>query len=124
MADKQKMKQADRLRKKKRIRSKISGTGNRPRLLIFRSLKNTYAQLIDDSQDKTLTGVSTLSADIKGEVAKAKTKQDAAKLVGIQIAQKAKSMKIEEVVFDRGGYRYHGRVKAVAEGAREKGLKF
>lgn len=113
-----------RLRKKLRIRKKITGTPERPRLTVFRSAKNIYAQLVDDLHHKTLTGVSTLSPDIKKELEKSEGKIAAAKLVGKKIAEKANELKIKNVVFDRGGYLYHGRVKAVADAARESGLNF
>jgi large subunit ribosomal protein L18 len=124
MAEKNITKQLNRARKRKRIRKKINGTADRPRLVVFRSSKNIYAQLVDDSLGKTIAGVSTLNPELKSSVAKAKTKIEAAKLVGKSIAEKAKSNKIESVIFDRGSYLYHGRVKAVAEAARENGLKF
>ncbi len=124
MSDKNKIKNFRRLRRKKRIHKIVSGTSERPRLAVFRSAKNIYAQLIDDVDNRTLTGVSTLTPDLNGQVSEAKSRVDAAKLVGKAIADKAKALKVETVVFDRGGYLYHGRVKAVAEGARENGLKF
>ncbi len=124
MSDKNKVKNFRRLRKKKRIHKTVSGTSERPRLAVFRSARNIYAQLIDDVANRTLAGVSTLTPDLNGQVFKAKGKVDAAKLVGKAIADKAKALKVETVVFDRGGYLYHGRVKAIAEGARENGLKF
>lgn len=113
-----------RTQKRKRIRKKLYGTAKRPRLAIFRSANNIYAQLIDDTGQRTLGGVSTLSPDLASGVKKTKTKMEAATLVGKAIAEKAKSMKIKAVVFDRGGYRYHGRVKAIADAARENGLTF
>lgn len=124
MRDKNKVKNFRRLRKKKRIHKVVSGTSEKPRLAVFRSASNIYAQLIDDVANRTLAGVSTLTPDLKGQVSKMKGKVDGAKLVGKAIADKAKALKVETVVFDRGGYLYHGRVKAVAEGARENGLKF
>jgi len=124
MPDKNKVKNFRRLRKKKRIHKVVSGTSERPRLAVFRSASNIYAQLIDDVANRTLAGVSTLTPDLKGQVSKMKGKVDGAKLVGKAIADKAKALKVETIVFDRGGYLYHGRVKAVAEGARENGLKF
>jgi large subunit ribosomal protein L18 len=104
--------------KKVRIRKKIKGTDERPRLCVFKSLNNIYAQLVDDVTGKTLLTVSTL-ADIKE-----KSGRDAAFEVGKLLATKAKDKKIDKVVFDRSGYIYHGRVKAVADGAREGGLNF
>lgn len=112
-------KQNKRKRRHKRVRAKISGTKDRPRLCIFKSNKHIYAQLIDDEKNKTLATVGDLKIK-KGK----KLKVDIAKEVGKLIAEQAKTLKIEKVVFDRGGYQYHGRVKALAEGAREGGLKF
>ncbi len=109
-----------RLRRHRRVRGKIPGTSARPRLNVFRSNTNIYAQIIDDTSEKTL--VSASSHD-KGFTASG-TKSEVAKAVGAVLAQKAKEKGIEEVVFDRGGYVYHGRVAALAEGAREGGLKF
>lgn len=101
-----------------RIRKKISGTSERPRLNVFRSNKGIYAQLIDDLAGHTLVAASTK------EVASAGTKSEKSKAVGTLLAEKAKAAGISAVVFDRGGYLYHGRVKALAEGAREGGLEF
>jgi large subunit ribosomal protein L18 len=101
-----------------RVRSKIKAVGHRPRLSVFRSSKHIYAQIIDDSQAKTLVAASDSAFDSK------ESKTAKAKLVGQAIAQKALKKKITQVVFDRGPYKYHGRVKALAEAAREKGLKF
>ncbi|KAA3618145.1 MAG: 50S ribosomal protein L18 [Calditrichaeota bacterium] len=113
-----------RARKHRSVRKKIRGTSERPRLFVFRSADNIYAQLVDDVNDKTITGASTLSAGLKAEAGKAEGKIAKAKLVGKAIAEKAKELKIEKVIFDRGGYLYHGRVKALADAAREGGLKF
>jgi len=107
----------------KRVRATISGTAERPRLNVYRSAKNIYAQIIDDVAGTTLVSASTLDADIKGEATNGGNKE-AAKLVGALVAKKALEKGIEDVVFDRGGYIYHGRVKELAEGAREAGLKF
>jgi large subunit ribosomal protein L18 len=115
---------AARVRKHKSIRKRVSGTAERPRLSVFKSARNISVQLIDDSNQKTLTGVSTLTQDLSGDLANASTPIERAKVVGKAIAEKAKDLKIESVVFDRSGYVYHGRIKAVAEGAREAGLKF
>lgn len=123
MRDKSNERRLSRQQKKKRIRKKISGTGERPRLVIFRSLKHIYAQIVNDYDNKTLTGASSLSKSLQAEIA-GKSKKEVATIVGKAVAEKAKSMKIETVVFDRGGYLYHGRVKALADGAREGGLKF
>lgn len=106
-----------RIARKKRIRSKINGTAERPRLVVQRSLTHTYAQLINDEEGKVLAS----SSDMK---AKQGTKVEKAVEVGTDIAKKAKDLKITSVVFDRNGYKYHGRVKAVADAAREGGLKF
>jgi large subunit ribosomal protein L18 len=104
--------------KKVRIRKKFKGTLERPRLCVFKSLKNIYAQIVDDETGKTLVSASTL-VDVKD-----KSGKDAAFEVGKLVATKAKGKKIEKVVFDRSGYLYHGRVKAVADGARDGGLNF
>jgi len=103
------------------IRKRVSGTADKPRLSVFRSNKSIYAQLINDVEGVTLASASSASKDI-GE--NKVTKTEAAKLVGKLIAERAKESGIETVVFDRGGYLYHGRVKSLAEGAREGGLKF
>lgn len=109
---------------KLKIRKKIKGTHDKPRLVVFRSLNHIYAQLIDDVNQKTLLSVSSINKDIKATLSTEKTKISRSKLLGKLVAEKAKSEKIEKVVFDRNGYLYHGRVKAVADGAREGGLKF
>ncbi len=114
---------AARLRRHIRVRAKVEGTAARPRLCVFRSLNHIYAQIIDDSQGHTLIQGSTLDPEIKGEVG-GKVKKDRAGLVGSLVAKRALSKGITQVVFDRGGYKYHGRVKALAEAAREAGLKF
>ncbi|HHY53426.1 MAG TPA: 50S ribosomal protein L18 [Clostridiales bacterium] len=109
-----------RLKRHCRLRNKISGTAERPRLSVFRSTKHIYAQLIDDTKGVTLAAASSLEKgfDMPGG------NKEAAKKVGLMIAERAKAKGIENVVFDRGGYIYHGRVKELAEGAREGGLKF
>ncbi|MBT8263195.1 MAG: 50S ribosomal protein L18 [Bacteroidia bacterium] len=104
-----------------RIRKTVSGTAQRPRLAIFRSNKEIYAQLIDDVTGTTITAASSRDKDLKASKV---NKTDAAKLVGKAIAEKAQKAGVETVSFDRGGYLYHGRVKSLAEGAREGGLKF
>ncbi len=109
-----------RLKRHKRVRAKISGTAATPRLCVFRSLKNIYAQIIDDVAGKTLVSASTLEKGFDGYGGN----KEAAKKLGVMLAEKAKAQGIEEVVFDRGGYLYHGRVKELADGAREGGLKF
>jgi large subunit ribosomal protein L18 len=112
-----------RLRKHLRVRKKVNGTQERPRMNVFRSLNNIYAQIIDDTTGNTLVSASTLDAAIKGKVANAGNKE-AAKEVGKLIASKAIDKGIKQVVFDRGGYIYHGRVKELADAAREAGLDF
>ena len=112
-----------RYRRHTRVRAKVEGTAPRPRLCIFRSLNYIYAQVIDDSQGYTLTSASSLESEIKSQ-AVGKVKTDKAGLVGLLVAKRALSKGINQVVFDRGGYKYHGRVKALAEAARRGGLKF
>jgi large subunit ribosomal protein L18 len=109
---------------KRHVRIALSGTSARPRLTIFRSLKHVYAQIVDDSTGKTLVAVSDLTKGLRGEFVGAKGQVAIAKLVGQHTAKQALEKKITEVVFDRNGYRYHGAVKAMADGAREGGLKF
>ena len=111
---------AQRLKRHKRVRGKISGTPERPRLDVFRSEKHIYAQIIDDVNGKTLCAASSVEKDFDG----LGSNKDAAKKVGMTVAERAREKGIEDVVFDRGGYVYHGRVQALAEGAREGGLKF
>lgn len=116
-------KQARHQRRRTRIRGRIEGTTARPRLNVFRSLTNIYAQVIDDSAGNTLVSASTIDSEVKAQL-EGKSKSEAAKVVGQVLAQRAKEAGITTVVFDRGGYRYHGRVAALAEGAREGGLDF
>lgn len=134
--NKQKIKQQQRDRRRGRIRVKISGSKNRPRLSVFKSNKNLYLQLIDDSDGKTLASayseeikssfVASVSKDI--DVEKAKKNKDEKYVIGFElgklIAKKALGKKIKKIVFDRGGYKYHGRIKDVADGARKGGLEF
>lgn len=108
-----------RIQRKRRIRAKIVGSENRPRMSVYKSLKSIYVQIIDDSKGKTLA--SAKSSDIKKDF---DNNVDTAKLVGKLIAEKCLKVKIENIVFDRSGYKYHGKIKALAEGAREGGLKF
>jgi large subunit ribosomal protein L18 len=108
-------------RRKLRIRKKISGSTERPRLTVFRSAKHIYAQVIDDASGRTLAHASTLSEDLKGQLEG--DKSEAAKKVGALIAKVCKSKGIDKVVFDRNGYLYHGRVSALAQAAREAGLE-
>ncbi len=119
-----KKKTEHRSRLKVHIRMRITGTTERPRLTVFRSLRNVYAQIIDDSTGKTLVAVSNLSKPEKEQFRELKGQTAKAKLVGKLAAQKAIEKKITQVVFDRNGYLYHGVVKAMADGAREGGLKF
>jgi large subunit ribosomal protein L18 len=104
----------------KRIRSRVAGTGERPRLAVFRSINHIYAQVIDDQQGHTLVAAASTEKDLKGKGGNL----DGAKLIGKTVAQRAKEKGITKVVFDRGGYLYHGRVKALADAAREAGLEF
>jgi large subunit ribosomal protein L18 len=112
-----------RQRRHHRVRLKVSGTDSRPRLCVFRSLNHIYAQVIDDIQGNTLVSASSLDAEIKNDSA-GKSKTGRAEMVGVLLARRAKDKGIGEVAFDRGGYKYHGRVKALAEAARQGGLKF
>ncbi len=113
-----------RLKIKKRIRKKIHGTTDRPRLVVYRSLHHLYAQIVDDSQSKTLVASSTLEPNLRSEIESLKDKKEIAKRVGAEIAKKAIAKNIKNVVFDRNGYTYHGVVKSLADGAREAGLNF
>jgi len=112
-----------RARRQLRVRRKIIGTPERPRLNVFRSLTQIYAQVIDDSAGRTLASASTLEAELKPKLG-GLTKTDQAKLVGALLAERARARGIQQVVFDRAGYRYHGRVRALAEAARQAGLEF
>lgn len=119
-----KLKKRDaRLRRHKRIRKKISGTNERPRLSVFKSLKHIYAQIINDEEGVTLVSTSTLSSEVREQI-KYGGNIVASKIVGELVAKKAIEKGIKTVVFDRGGYVYHGRVKALAEAARDSGLQF
>jgi large subunit ribosomal protein L18 len=119
-----------RLRRKKRVRKKLFGYPERPRVSVFRSHKHIYAQVINDVEGHTLVALSSLSLEVRAKVEELKSKGevkgkvDVARLVGRMLAEKAKEKGITKVVFDRGGYKYHGRVKALAEGLREGGLEF
>jgi large subunit ribosomal protein L18 len=112
-----------RTRRHSRVRKNLLGSAERPRLNVFRSLSGIYAQVIDDQAGNTLVSASTVDRDLR-EKLKGMKKADQAKLVGQTVAERAKSKGIQAVVFDRGGYRYSGRVKALADGAREGGLQF
>jgi large subunit ribosomal protein L18 len=113
-----------RSRRKKRVRKKIKGSTEKPRLCVFRSSKHIYAQIIDDSTGKTLVGVSSLSKGLVPKIGKNGGNKRGATLVGAAVADVALKKKIKNVVFDRNGFLYHGRVKALSEAAREHGLKF
>lgn len=113
-----------RLRRKKRIRKKVKGTLERPRLCVYRALKHIYAQVVDDENNMVLAQASTLSRGLRERLGKVHGNQKEAREVGLEIARRLKEKGIEKVVFDRNGYKYHGRVKALAEGAREGGLLF
>ena len=121
MADKSRS--AARIRRHLRVRKSVFGTTERPRLSVFRSINEIYAQVIDDLDGNTLTSASSIDTDLRTKMAGLK-KSDQAKLVGQTVAERAKSKGIDAVVFDRGGFRYTGRIKALADGAREGGLEF
>ncbi|HEX8243265.1 MAG TPA: 50S ribosomal protein L18 [Longimicrobium sp.] len=112
-----------RLRRHRRVRGKVHGTAERPRLVVHRSINHLEAQVIDDVAGRTIVGLSTNAPDLRGKRAE-QNKTDASRELGKALAEKAKAAGVEKVVFDRGGYLYHGRVKAFAEGAREGGLDF
>lgn len=114
---------AHRMRIHRRVRARVVGTPERPRLCVFRSLGHIYAQVIDDRAGRTLASASSLDAEVRKQL-KGGGNLAAAKVVGKAISERARAAKIEQVVFDRGGYKYHGRVKALADAAREAGLKF
>ncbi len=114
----------DRVIRHARVRKKISGTTSMPRLCVYRSLKNIYAQIIDDSKGVTLAAASTVEKDVMAQLNDETAKKDAAKIVGKLIGERAKAAGVTQVVFDRGGYIYHGRVAELAAGAREAGLEF
>ena len=119
----QKTSYAARLRRHLRVRKKVRGTAQRPRLSVYRSLSHIYAQVIDDDTGRTLAAASDVEAAARGEV-NGKRKTEVAKMVGELIAQRARERGITQVVFDRGGYQFHGRVKTLADGARGAGLTF
>lgn len=121
MADKKRAEA--RLRRHARVRKNLAGTADRPRLNVFRSLSEIYAQVINDQDGNTLVSASSVDKELRAEL-KGKNKTEQAKLVGAAVAKRAKGKGIEAVVFDRGGFRYTGRVKALADGAREGGLQF
>ena len=117
-------KRARRERAHLRVRSRVKGSPERPRLCIYKSLRYIYAQIVDDLEGQTLVCASSLEKDVRGALGKSAGNKDAAKAVGQKVAERAIEKGIKSVVFDRSGYVYHGKVKALAEGAREKGLQF
>jgi large subunit ribosomal protein L18 len=121
--DKVKEKRLARQRRHARVRKRLQGTSERPRLCVFRSLKHIYAQVIDDTQSHTLVSASTLDAEVLAKM-EGKGKVSQAAVVGEVLAQRAQKAGINAVVFDRGGYKYHGRVKSLADAARKAGLEF
>jgi large subunit ribosomal protein L18 len=123
MADRQLIKSFKQERRKRRVRKKVVGTPARPRLCVFRSLRNMYAQIVDDVSGVTLVSCSSIDKDMVERAKAAKKKSDLSVLIGEGVAKKALAKGIEAVVFDRNRYQYHGRVKLVAEGARKAGLK-
>jgi len=120
---KKKSRAAARALRHRRVRKKIAGTQERPRLNVFRSLSDIYAQVIDDEAGRTLASASSIDTELRSKM-KGLSKSEQAELVGKKIAERAKAVGIEQVIFDRGGYRYIGRVRALADGAREGGLEF
>ena len=112
-----------RQQRQQRVRGKVMGTPEQPRLNVFRSLENIYAQIIDDTRGHTLVSASTVDHDLRGQVAGLKG-VDRAKLVGKLLAERAQAAGVKQVVFDRGGYQYHGQIKALADASRENGLEF
>jgi large subunit ribosomal protein L18 len=118
-----KSREQKRTRRHLHVRRHVAGTPQRPRVSVYRSLSQIYAQIIDDTTGKTLVAVSTIDKELREKIGKLK-KSEQAKEVGKALAQRAKKSGIQQVVFDRGGYRYHGRVKALADAAREAGLQF
>ena len=123
MANSVKLKRLARIHRHARIRATVSGTENKPRLSVFRSLNHIYAQIIDDSKGHTLVSVSTLDKEIRNTI-NGKKKTEVAELIGNLIAKRAFEKGIKRIVFDRGGYKYHGRIKALPEAARKSGLEF
>jgi len=124
MRDKKKTKKELSERRRKRVRKKIKGSGLRPRLAVYKSLNHIYVQLINDEEQRTLVGASSLTPEIKKSLDDKKTRTEISKSVGTYMAKLAKDKGISKIVFDRNRYRYHGRVRSLAEGAREGGLEF
>ncbi len=124
MAQKEKLEKIRSVRRRKRVRKKIVGTSERPRFCVYKSLRHTYAQLVNDRACRTLSTVSSLSSEIRNQIQKQDTKSVISRKVGLFLAKKAQELGITRVTFDRNKYPYHGRVKSLAEGAREGGLEF
>ena len=124
MPGKEKLKKTRIDRRRKRVRKKVAGSSQRPRLCVYKSLRHTYAQLVDDRAGRTISGVSSLSPQIRDQIQKENNKSAKSRKVGLFVAVKAKELGITKVVFDRNKYPYHGRIKSLAEGAREGGLEF
>jgi large subunit ribosomal protein L18 len=124
MRGKEESKRIRSYRRRKRVRRKLEGTSARPRLCVYKSLKHTYAQLVDDRACRILSAISSLSPQIKEQIQKEENKSAISRKVGLFLAKKAKELGITRVAFDRNKYPYHGRVKSLAEGAREGGLEF
>jgi large subunit ribosomal protein L18 len=124
MLRQEKLKKANLARRRKRVRKKISGTSERPRLCVYKSLRQVYAQLMDDATGRTLAAVSSLTPEVRSQIKPEDSKSVVSKKVGLLLAQRAKGMGITVMTFDRNKYPYHGRIKSLAEGAREGGLGF
>lgn len=124
MLTQERLKKAKIARRRKRVRKKIFGTPQRPRLCVYKSLRQIYAQLVDDGAERILTAVSSLTPEVRSGIKPEDTKTAVSKKVGLLLAQKAKKLGVTCVVFDRNRYPYHGRAKSLAEGAREGGLRF
>ncbi len=124
MFRKQKLEKTRSARRRKRVRRKIAGTSERPRFCVYKSLRHTYAQLLDDRASRTLSAASSLSSEVRNQIQKEDTKSAISRKVGLVLARKAKELGIAKVAFDRNKYPYHGRIKSLAEGAREGGLEF
>jgi large subunit ribosomal protein L18 len=124
MPGQERLKKIRLVRRRKRVRKKVVGTSERPRLCIYKSLRHTYAQLVNDRASRTLSAVSSLSPQIRDQIQKENNKSAISRKVGLFLAKKAKELGITKVTFDRNRYPYHGRIKSLAEGAREGGLEF
>lgn len=124
LAKKMRQKHERRRRAHLRVRRKVRGDGERPRLAVFKSLRYVYAQLVDDDRGVTLASASSLEPDMRGKLGKSTGTKEAARLVGETLAERAQGKGLKKVVFDRGGYIYHGKVREVADGARSGGLEF